>query len=90
MNEKLNSKRIAFSLGITLGLFYILCLVFFYLMPEATLNLTQGLFHGLDLSKITKTTISIGGAVTGLIEIFFLGLIAGWIFAQAYNWLGKY
>ncbi|MDP3881290.1 MAG: DUF5676 family membrane protein [Nanoarchaeota archaeon] len=90
MGDKLDVKRSAFSLAIVFSILYILCALFFYLMPEPALNLSNDLFHGIDIKKIADTKVPIGSTITGLVEIFFLGLIAGWLFTKVYNWLLKY
>ena len=90
MPDKLNVKRAAFSLAIVFGILYLLFALFFYFIPHSALNLTDDLFHGIDIKKIADTRVPIASTFTGLIEVLILGLLAGGLFAKVYNWLLKY
>ena len=85
MAEKLNSKRVAFSLAIVSAILYLVCTIFIYIAPNFTVNLFSNLFHGIDITKIEDTSISLGNTLIGLIEIVVYSLIAGWLFALIYN-----
>mgnify|MGYP001616860821 CR=1 FL=1 len=84
MVEKLNAKRVALSLAIVSGVISIICALLILIAPEFTVSLFGAIFHGIDISQITKP-ITLGGAILGTVEIVILALIAGWLFASVYN-----
>lgn len=85
MTDKLNAKRVALTLAIVSAILYIACALLIAIAPDFTMNLFSNLFHGIDISKITSTSVSFGGVLLGLIEIIAYALIAGWLFALIYN-----
>jgi len=85
MADKLNPKRTALSLAIVAGIFYIACATLFVIIPETTLKFFNNMFHGIDMTQIAKTSISLGSAIIGFVEITISSLIAGWLFAVVYN-----
>jgi len=87
MAEKLNAKVVSFSLAIFSGIIYFLCALLFAITPDGTLNFFKEMFHGVDISKIARTQVSLGSTVTGFFEIVVFSLIAGWLFAAIYNYL---
>ncbi|MEK6974421.1 MAG: DUF5676 family membrane protein [Nanoarchaeota archaeon] len=87
MAEKLNTKVVSFSLAIFSGIVYILCALFFAIVPQTTLNLFKDMFHGIDITKITNAPVPLGSTIIGFIEIVVLLLIVGWLFATIYNYL---
>ena len=84
MADKLNTKRVANSLAITAGIFSLVCMLLILMAPTFTMDLFGAIFHGIDLSQISKTA-SIGSSILGVIEVMILGWIAGWLFAVIYN-----
>lgn len=84
MNNKLNSKRVAFSLSSVSGIVYLACTILIAIVPRETVKIFRYLFHGIDISKIA-TTPTLIGTLIGLVEIVILALIAGWLFAKIYN-----
>ncbi|MDO8508651.1 MAG: DUF5676 family membrane protein [Nanoarchaeota archaeon] len=85
MAEKLNEKKVAFSLAIVAGIVYIVCAILVAIAPAWTVNTFGALFHGIDISQIAKESVSLGNTITGLVEIVVLALIVGWLFAKIYN-----
>ena len=84
MAEKLNAKRVSLSLAAVAGIISIICALLILIAPQATMNLFGAIFHGIDISQITKT-ITLGGALLGTVEVIVIGLIAGWLYAKIYN-----
>ena len=81
MIEKINTKRVALSLAAVSAILALLIAI----APDFTVNLFSNLFHGIDISKIVDNSISFGSTLLGLVEIIIYALIAGWLFAWAYN-----
>jgi len=84
MAEKLNAKRVSLSLAVVAGIISIVCALLIAVAPQFTINLFGAIFHGIDISQITKP-ITFGNAVFGTIEAIVIALIAGWLFASIYN-----
>ena len=84
MVEKLSVNKVSLSLAAVSGILSIVCALLIALAPEATTKLFGIIFHGIDISKITKP-ITLGGALFGTIEVIVIALIAGWLFAVIYN-----
>ena len=84
MTEKLSAKRAALSLAAVSGIISIVCALLILIVPQFTMNLFGAIFHGIDISQITKP-ITFGGAILGTVEVIILGLIVGWLFAKIYN-----
>jgi len=84
MAEKLSVKRVSMSLAVVAGIISIVCALLILIAPQATVNLFGEIFHGIDISQITRP-ITIGGALLGTIEVMIIALIAGWLFAVIYN-----
>lgn len=82
---KLHSWPFAAAMVITSGIVYIVCSIFFLIAPVKTLNLFNNWFHGIDLVKIIKPSLSLSSVVIGFFElIIFAGLVA-LIFSFLYN-----
>ena len=84
MGDKLNPKKVALSLEIVASIISLVCAVLIWIFPAGTVNLFGSIFHGLDLSKIA-TTPTLGSTIIGVVEVFILGWVAGWLFAVVYN-----
>ena len=85
MTEKLNEKKVAFGLASTSGIIYIVCAMLVAIFPAGTVKVFGALFHGIDISKITRESVPFTSTIIGLIEIVALSLVAGYIFAKIYN-----
>ena len=83
MAEKLSVKRVSMSLAVVAGIISIVCALLILIAPQATVNLFGEIFHGIDISQITKP-ITLGGALLGTIEVIIMALIAGWLFVVIY------
>ena len=85
MIDKLNEKKVAFSLAGASGIIYVVCAVLIAIFPTGTVKVFGALFHGIDISKITRESVPFTSTILGLIEIIMLSLVAGYIFAKIYN-----
>ena len=86
----INPNAAALAGGIAVDAISILCLIFVAIAPIGTVaSVANSLFHGLDVSSIAVKNISLGSSILGLIILFLLGAITGYIFAFAYNKISK-
>jgi len=84
MAEKLSAKRVSLSLAAVTGIISIVCAILISIAPQFTTNLFRAIFHGIDISQISKS-ITFSSALLGTIEIIVIALITGWLFAVIYN-----
>jgi len=84
MREKLSAKRVSLSLAYVSGIASAVCALLLAIAPEATTRIFGSVFHGLDISQIV-VTITWGSALLGIVIVFVLALIIGWLFAKIYN-----
>lgn len=84
MADKLNAKRVGLSLAYVASIIYIVCAIAIAIAPQFIVNVFGALFHGVDISQIS-TTPTLGRTILGLVEIFVLGYVAGWLFVKIYN-----
>jgi len=85
MTDKLNEKKVSFSMAGTAGIAYIICALLIAISPTGTVKVFGALFHGIDISKIARGSMPFMSTIIGLIEIIALSLIVGYIFAKIYN-----
>lgn len=87
----INIKRFGFALGGTIALVYLGCILVMGIRgPEATIAFFNNLMHGLDLSSVVrKTPMTIGEALTGIVEWFIIGWLIGASIAVLYNVTSK-
>lgn len=68
-----------------IGILYIACVILYAIMPQQLITLVQFMFHGIDIAKISGSSMTFGGVVIGLIEVLILSYFVGWLYAIAYN-----
>lgn len=86
--EKLNWKTTALALAAVGGIFSLACAAIIAIWPGAV-KYFGAIFHGIDMTAIAKTNMSIGSVVLGLIEVMVIAAIAGALFAWVYNHLNE-
>ena len=82
--QNLSIRRVSFSLAAVAGIISIVCVLLILIAPQTAVNLFGAIFHGIDLTQITKP-ITLVGALIGTIEVIVIALIVGWLFATVYN-----
>ncbi len=82
---KLHSWPFAVAMTTTAGIAYIICAVFVILSPVKTINFFNNLFHGIDLTKIIKPSLSFGSVITGFLELIIFIFLMALIFSFLYN-----
>ena len=85
MGNELRPLKVGFALGIVFAIISLICAILFAIAPEFIMSLANNLFHGLDLTEISKGSISWSGVIIGIIEVFIIGFVGGWLFAVIYN-----
>ncbi len=85
MNDKLKAGKVGLSLGLVFAITSLVCAILVYFMPAGMISLANNIFHGLDVSQIARSSFSWGGVIFGIVEIFIIGFIGGWLFALIYN-----
>ena len=88
MGEKLSAKRVSLSLAITSGVFSTACALLIAIAPQFMIKFFGAIFHGIDISQIERT-MTLSGAITGIIAAIIVALITGWLFAVIYNKFAK-
>ena len=73
-------------LCVTVVIGYALCALFWYTFPNASLNLLNGLFHGVDFRKITSGPVfSIGNFFSVLLVLAVWSYVLGLVYAAVRN-----
>jgi hypothetical protein len=86
--EKLNPWKFGAVLSVTVLINYILCTIFWYAFPGPSLDLINGLFHGMDFRKLyVATPLSAGTLLYVLIVFAAWSYVLGAIYALVRNWL---
>lgn len=86
MAQKLNTRTIALSVGATSAVVSVACAALIYVAPTQTVSLFGSIFHGIDMSQIMKTTVSVGELVKGTVVATVTGAAIGALFAKIYNY----
>lgn len=75
-----------FTLGLTLGIVYIACVVLAAIWPDSLLWLVSNWLHTIDLSKIAvQYEFSFGRFIVGLISAMLSGYVVGALYGWIYN-----
>jgi hypothetical protein len=81
-----NAWKYGAVLCVTVVIGYALCLLFWYAFPNTSLNLLNGLFHGIDFRKIsTEPVFSIGTFLAVLLVLAVWSYAIGLIYAAVRN-----
>jgi len=85
MTGNINANKLGLSVGIAGAVLSVLCALLIALAPAFTIGVFGAIFHGIDISQIANTTISFGGVILGIIDVFIIGYIFGWLVGSLYN-----
>lgn len=87
--EKINPTNFALSLGAATLFLAVICLIFVAILPlNIMINITNSLFHGIDISSIATKSITLSSVITGIIIWIIIAVITGYMLALTYNKLG--
>lgn len=82
----LSVRRFGLALGSTFAVTYAACaFVMSCVSREASIRFFNGILHGLDVTTIMTAEMTLGGVITGIIEVFVLGWLIGAMLACVYN-----
>ncbi len=82
-----NSNKLGLALGTTGAILYLGCICLMMIAgKEGTVWFFNSIFHGLDISSITRMDVPAGQAIAGIVLIFGLGWITGFLTGTIYNW----
>ncbi len=82
----INIKRFGLAVGLTLVFLRLGCIIVFLMTTrEQAVVFFNTLLHGIDVSSILKTEMSVLEMIFGLIQIFVLGWLTGATIASIYN-----
>lgn len=79
---KINNKKFAVELSKVSAIVYIVCSIFVALFPKASETLMGSLTH-VQTNLVRQVTL--GGFVSGLIQVVIYSYVAGMIFAWIFN-----
>ena len=82
----INVKKFGLAVGLTFVVLRLGCIIVFALTSrEQAIAYFNTLVHGIDISPILRTEMSVQSMVYGLIQIFILGWLTGASIASIYN-----
>lgn len=85
-------KPIAFAHAVTAvtAVFYVLCLLLVYTVPEFIFGIGASWFHGINLEAVRATTpVPLGSAVWGLVTMSAVTWVTTYAAIALYNKLQK-
>jgi len=86
--NKLNPWTFGAVLSTTVVINYALCTIFWFAFPGPSLDLINGLFHGMDFRKIYGVTpFSAGSFAYVLVVLAVWSYVVGAVYAAVRNWL---
>ena len=80
----LNSKLIAWALGIFVAVSFVLCVAFGLLSPQG-----HRMSEFLEMALPAFKWLTWWGFLLGLVESFLYGAYAGLVYCPIYNWLHR-
>ena len=75
--------------AVTAAILYIVCRIAVSLLPNSAMTIAQSWFHGLEISKVSGWSLSMGSFVLGLITLTGAAWLTGFLFAKVYNYFVK-
>lgn len=84
--KKLNVKKLGLAFGSTAAIFYLGCVLLMLILgQQGTVSFFNALLHGFDTSTIIRMDIPLWESLSGIIQTFILGWLAGALVAAIYN-----
>lgn len=85
---KLDYKNVILSVTMSVAIAYVICRIFYAVLPEQTLAFAGYLFHGISV-KTELDPLTLSGFIIGLIETIILSIIGSALFVWIYNKISK-
>ena len=57
------------AVSVTSAILYVFCRIAVSLFPDLSMSIAQSWFHGLEISKVTGWSLSLGSFVLGLVSL---------------------
>ena len=88
--ENINPQRVGVAVAITGTVASLACALLVWILPQAAVQAVfSSIFHGVSVSVIDKTSMTLGNVLLGLVSVGILGYVLGLVYAYVYNWIGK-
>lgn len=87
--EELNKKVVGLSLATVSAIVYMVCVLAYWIAPNALIRYGNYLFHSVDLGSIAVNSVTFIDALIGLVLIFISGYLVGILFAVLFNYFNK-
>ena len=72
--DAINVKKFGLAVGLTLFILRLGCIILFAITTrEQAIQFTNTLLHGVDVTPVLRTEMSVQEMIFGLIQIFILG-----------------
>jgi hypothetical protein len=80
MDASQRPVRTGLALAIIVGLAYATCALFFWLLPDAAVNIANAIFHGVDFRKIQTAggAFDLSGFFTALVVLAACSSFSEW------------
>ena len=90
-NTTISPKRLGLAFALTAAWFYVGCVLALTAAPHAiAIIFFNSLLHGVDVTSILRTSMSIPEMIFGFITTFILAWFAGAMVAVFYNFSVRY
>ena len=84
--DAINVKKFGLAVGLTLSILRLGCSILFSITTrDQAIQFTNTLLHGVDVTPILRSEMSVQGMIYGLVQIFILGSLTGASIASIYN-----
>ncbi|MGE0269408.1 MAG: DUF5676 family membrane protein [Candidatus Omnitrophota bacterium] len=84
--DVINVKKMGLAVGLTASFLHLGCVVvILFTSRDTTITFFNSLLHGLDVTSVLRTDMSVKEMVYGFIQIFVLGWLTGASVASIYN-----
>lgn len=86
----LKSQAFANAATVVIAVFYVICALLSYIMPDLLVAIASSWIHSLSLGALkSTTTMSISSLIVGVATISLITWITAYAFAEVYNRLAK-
>ncbi len=86
---KMQSYIIPNALAATTAIVFVACRILVGLFPDLFFTIAQSWFHGIELSRLDGSGLTLGSFVLGIISSAITAWVIGYTFVRVYKLLGK-
>lgn len=80
-----DEKKFPLAVGLFSTLFSFICGLLIWTIPGSFLSMMKPIMHATNWDVIWSPSMTLGGFVLGMIEVFLLSYVLAWIFAKIYK-----